>query len=205
MARFKFERTVGLNFGEAKYDQMELVPVGDRFVPQRISVHFPGGDSQPSVDMIIDVIAGVPMCTELKLTKKPGGHEVRSKDIRLVRVEDWMEYIVAACSHPFAETADGAVRIDDPDHKGPDSAEKRRVEKLRQPVRNANRGRRNIDREFLERVAAVYREHFDDRPGVAIERAFGVKQRTAAWYVELCRSDEYKILPKADIKGKKTK
>jgi hypothetical protein len=204
MARFKFERTVALNFGEAKYDQMELVPVGDRFVPQHISVHFPGDDDQPTLDLGIDIIGGVPMCTELKMAKKPDGREVRSKDLRIIRIEDWLEYIVAACSHSY-ETDGSATTIRDHPNDGPTAADKRRVSDVRQPVRNANRGRRSIDREFLERVAAVYRDHFDDRPGVAIEKAFGVKKRTAAWYVELCRSDNYKLLPKTESKGKKQK
>lgn len=203
MGKLKFERRVGLNFGDAIYNQSDLVLVGDRYVPQHISVNFPGGDDQPSLYMSIDVVDGVPMCTELKLTKKDDGREVRSKDVRLIRLEDWLEYIVAACSHPYAD--DGrTVTIYDHPAAGPTPLDRRKVSEVRKPVRNANRGRRTIDREFLEKVADIYREHFDDRPTEAVGRSFGVKPRTAAWYVELCRSDEHQLLPKAE-KGKKTK
>ena len=88
---------------------------------------------------------------------------------------------------------------------GPSTAEIRKISEIRRPVRNANRGRRSIDHEFLEKVADVYREQFEDRPVKAVQMAFGVAPRTAAWYVELCRSDEHRLLPKAAGKGQKTR
>ncbi len=203
----KMTRRVQLNFGYAEYDIKTLTPIGDRLLPQRISVHFPAGgvgdEMQPALDISIDLIDGVPMCTSLALTKSPDGREVRSKDLRDIRIEDWLEYIVAACAHPY-ETDGATTRVDIPS-SGPTAADLRRISDTRKPVRNANRGRRTIDREHLEKVAKIYREHFDDRPVKAIQKAWGVKPRTAAWWVELCRSDEYQLLPKADGKGKKTK
>ncbi len=201
----KLTRRVQLNFGYAEYDIRTLSPVGDRQLPQHISVHFPAGgigdEAQPALDMSIDLVGGVPICTSLTLTKSPDGHEVRSKDLRLIRIEDWLEYIVAACAHPY-ETDGAKTRVVMASGE-PTQADRRRVSDARKPVRNANRGRRTIDRDHLEKVAAIYREHFDDRPVKAVQKAFGTKPRTASWWVELCRSDKYQLLPKADGKGKK--
>jgi hypothetical protein len=78
------------------------------------------------------------------------------------------------------------------------------VGRARKPVRNVDkRRRRTIDREFFTKVADTYREHFEDRPLKAIELAYGAAPRTAAWYVELCSSDEYGLLPKLQAREEK--
>jgi len=56
-------------------------------MPQRIDVHF-GGGKQPNLHMVIEVVDGVPSCTSLMVARTPGGHEVRTKDLRPVRLED---------------------------------------------------------------------------------------------------------------------
>ena len=206
---FKLTVRVELNLGHAEYNELDMVSVGDRRVPRRISVHFPGtaateksSPGQPALDMQIEVIKGIPMCSSLTLTKTPHGHEVRSKDLRLIRIEDWIEYIVARCSHQYTLSGnDVRVALSG---SGPTVEDIRNVTEARKPLRNVGgRHRRTIDREFLTKVAGIYREQIDDRPLKAIEFAFDVQPRTAAWYVELCRSDEYRLLPKADSKGKK--
>ena len=56
--------------------------------------------------------------------------------------------------------------------------------------------RRTITPELLADVAALYRANITGSPIDAIRRALGCSTRTAARYVELCRSDEYQLLPK---------
>jgi hypothetical protein len=187
---------VPLNWGSAEYDSAAMVEVGDRLIPQRIDVHFPGGGKQPSLDMVIEVVEGVPSCTSLAVSSGTGGREVRTSDLRLVRIEDWLVYVVAACSEEYEvrdETIHSMLTIGEPS-----TADRRAIEATRR-----RRGPRKIDASFLTKVAQIYRDHFDDRPNVAIARAYGVSDRTAAWYVQLCRSDEYQLLPKTDRKGKK--
>lgn len=55
---------------------------------------------------------------------------------------------------------------------------------------------------MLRRVANVYRENIDAQPIEAISDEFDVSYRTAARYVQLCRSDEFQLLPKTR-KGKR--
>jgi hypothetical protein len=185
---------VDLGWGHAEYDGRDMVTVGDRRMPRRINVRFYGSGGQPALDMVIEVVDGVPMCVSLALTRSEGGHEIRTKDLRLIRIEDWVTHIVAACSEEYTvvgNTIRSTLSI------GPSTADIRNVEKARK-----RRPARKINREFLSKVADIYRDHFADRPVQAIEKAYGVSPRTAAWYVELCRSDEYQLLPKTE-RGKK--
>jgi hypothetical protein len=184
-----------LNFGYAEHNQLDMVEVGDRLVPRVIDVVFPGVGDQPRLDMRIEVIKGVPRCVSLALARTENGREVQSKDLRLVRIEDWLTYIVAACSEPY--TRSGGTTVSTLYAGAPTSDSLSNVAASRKRQRP-----KVIDRGFLEKVAAIYREHFDDRPVKAIEKAFGVERRTAAWYVQLCRSDEYQLLPKTE-RGKK--
>ena len=59
-----------------------------------------------------------------------------------------------------------------------------------------------MTRETLVKVAELYRRHIDEQPTKAVQTAFGVSPRTAARYVQVCRSDEYQLLPKTE-QGKK--
>ena len=56
--------------------------------------------------------------------------------------------------------------------------------------------------EFLAGVARLYRMNVDSQPVDAIRRNYGTSYRTAARWVDLCRSDEYQLLPKT-TPGKK--
>jgi hypothetical protein len=188
-------RRINFGWGYAHYNQFDMVTVGDRQVPRRIDTRFHGNGANPDLDMVIEVTNGVPICTSLALTRSKGGKEIRTKDLRLIRIEDAVIQLVAECSDEFVR--EGGTTLS---HQRAGAASKgdiRNVENVRKP-----RPVRKIDREFLSKVAAVYREHFDDRPRLAIEKAFNVSARTAGWYLEQCRSDEYRLLPKTQ-KGQK--
>jgi hypothetical protein len=137
--------------------------------------------------MRIVVQDGIPVCSELSL-RADRTTEVRARDLAGIRIEDWVEYITAACSE-FFTVRDGKIGVRDPDQATIGT------------VRDARAGtRRRVTPELLSKVADIYREHFDDRPTEAVQRAFGLTQRTAARYVERCRAEG--LLP-ATTKGKK--
>ena len=176
---------VHLDYGDAEFNLADCIVIGDHAVPQRISVHFPSGpeDGRPTTDMTIELVDGVPLCTQLTLTKDPNGHEVRSGDLRLVTIENWVEHIVDACAQPLdVDRTTGPARS------------------LRQPVREVRY--QKVTREHLEKVAAVYRENITGNPVRAVEAEFVVSHRTASRWVEFCRSDEYQLLPKT-VSGRK--
>lgn len=176
---------VPLEWGNAVYDSSTVVTVGDRLLPAEILVTFPG-KNQPALTMRIVVRKGIPVCTELSL-KADETTEVRAKDLSLVRIDDWLEYITAACS----ESAESSViTVGEPDAGA--------LKAVRQ-ARKATR--RSVTPEILERVAGIYREHIADRPVQAVMAAFGTSERTAARYVERCRAEG--LLPKTEPGRKK--
>jgi hypothetical protein len=180
--------------GLAEYDldgPNDLARVGNRFVPKEIRVTIDGGHGEPNVHMKIEVRHGVPICTGLLLEGHQGGPEIRDKDVRFVPVTAWVEQIAAACT--WAPNIRGIENV-----QGPAAQKANRAN-----VRAVRVGRPRISREQLMRVAEVYREHIDGSPTDAVRRAFGVSARTAARYVELCRSDEHRLLPKTKPGKKK--
>ena len=136
--------------------------------------------------MRIVVRQGVPVCTELSL-KADETTEVRTKDLSLVRIDDWMEYVTAACSESAGSSF---VTVGEPDAGA--------LKAVRQ-ARKATR--RTVTPEKLEKVAQIYREHIADRPVQAVMRTFDLTERTAARYVERCRKEG--LLPPTEPGRKK--
>lgn len=160
-------------------------------VPQTIFVELPGGDNQPSLSMTIEVRQGVPMCAELQFTARPKGPEVRDKDLRAVYIDDWIEQIVAVCSMPYE-----LVPADDPTKTVIRATFSAPTPDDQLNVSRARTGRARVSQERLAKVAEIYRAHIDRRPTEAVRRHFNVSYRTAARWVELCRTDECGLLPK---------
>lgn len=188
-------KTVNLNVGKAWCGNERPVRVGDRYLPPKIQVHFPGDENQPELHMTIEVVDGLPMCTDLRLTKKADGAEVRSKDLSIVRIEDWMQVVLPEFSMPGEVLDSGALRVAVRDTSREDALN---VKRARQ---QATTRKRKIDREHLEKVATVYREHFD-APRQAIARAFNTSEPTAGRWVTQCREEG--LLPPTTA-GKKAK
>ncbi len=170
-----------LRGGRAWHDDMTPpVRVRDRLVPEAIFVDLYGDGEQPSLQMKIEVRQGVPVCTELRLTARPGGRDIQRADLRAVRIDSWIEQVVAVCSYEQVE--DGAIT-----KSAPTPADS---ENVRQARRNAARsGRPKVPPERLHEVADLYRRHPDGQPLLVVADVLGVSARTAARYVEKCRSD----------------
>lgn len=172
------ERLLFGGAGKAEFDMdgpESVALVGSRFIPKEIRVFVNGGADEPDVHMKIEVRHGIPVCAAVMLHSRPEGLEIRDKDLRLVPISDWVEQIAAVCS--YEATTGGIASTDGPTARAVNQRN----------VRAARSGRPRISRERLARVAEIYREHIDSRPTEAVRRAFGVKDRTAARYVEQAR------------------
>src|SRR4051794_23456181 len=85
--------------GRAEWDPADKVEIGDRRqVPREISVQIRGDKSEPDLVMKIEVREGIPRWTQVTLVARPDGPEVRDKDLAAIRLNDWLERIVAMCS-----------------------------------------------------------------------------------------------------------
>lgn len=176
--------------GRATYDAVDT-KIGDRMVPSAISVEIRGGPAQPDLSMEIEVRQGIPVWTKVCVHSRPDGPEVREKDLSQIRLNDWLEQIVAQTSMkitgvPGQWGAGWSKPVDDTSAL----ADMQRVRS----------GRSRMSQERLSKVAEIYREHLSDRPTEAVSRAFGVSHRTAARHVQQAR--ERGLLPPT-VPGKK--
>ena len=169
-----------LRGGRAWYEDMAPpVQVRDRLVPETIFVDLDGDGEQPSLQMKIEVRQGVPVCTELRLTARPGGRDIQRADLRAVRIDSWVEQVVAVCSHEQPEPG-GVITKSAPTPADHDNA---------RAARRSGSGRPKVPPERLHEAAELYRRHADDQPLLIVADVLGVSARTAARYVEKCRSD----------------
>jgi len=179
-------------YGRATYEPGDRVQVGDRRIPRAIFVQIRGGENQPDFAMKIEVREGIPQWVEVQLQARPDGPEVRDKDLATIRLGDWLEQIVAMCSLKYSGTGPGWT-----------SWSKPVVDRTAVPdIRRALSGRpRTVTPERLQKVAEIYRQHFEQRPTEAVARSFGVSHRTAARYVQQARSAG--LLPETEPGKKK--
>lgn len=183
--------------GAASWERLGgMAKVGDVYVPVRIHVHLYGSDkapAQPGLEMEIEVREGVPVCTRIEVRAKDDGREVTPKDLLIVKGQMlyWLEEIPTFCAQATEEQ--DITRV-------PGWADQKAAKKS---IGQARKGaRRKITPELLAEVAKLYRAHVDGQPIEAIRLSYRVSPRTAARYVEMCRSDEYGLLPKT-TPGKK--
>jgi hypothetical protein len=186
--------------GVATWDRLgELSKVGDVYVPTRIHVHLFGSDetdetpAQPGLELEIEVRQGVPVCTRIEMRAKEDGREVTPKDLLIVKGQMlyWLEKFTTFCAQ--ATEDQDITRV-------PGWADRNTAQNSVRQARKASR--RKITPDLLADVAKLYRVHVDGNPIEAIRRAYKVSPRTAARYVEICRSDEHGLLPKT-TPGKK--
>jgi hypothetical protein len=166
-------------WGKAEYEAGpgDVVDVGNRVMPRKIDAAIKGGQDEPDVEMTIEVRQGIPVCTSVRFASRADGPEVRVRDLKSVPILDWADEIVAACSWVRMESG-GIMQV------GGKEARTR----ARRDIARARVGRPRVSSEHLEKVAKVYREHSDDRPTYAVQRAFGGSYRTAARDIERARA-----------------
>lgn len=154
------------------------VQVGDHLVSRRLEVQIPSSGERPSVDMVIEIIDGVPRCTELTFRQAPGGREIRPVDLQSAKLDSAIEYAVAIAAIDIDEKFENGFvgsRSDDTSTRA------------YRAVRDLRRGsRRPMTEQRLQRIADTY--HAQQVGGLeAIEIAFGVSRATAARYLKAAR------------------
>jgi hypothetical protein len=163
------------------------VPLADVYVPERIDALFYGGPHQPRVELTIEMRDGYPGYTRVELASDPGSPQIMTKHVQLAcgRLTIWRDMILEAAAQ---DTDHDAVPGE------PSWADKSTAKNA---VAGARRQQRwKLTPEHLAAVAGLYRAHVDENPVKAIEVHYGVPERTAARWVQMCRSDEYQLLPK---------
>jgi hypothetical protein len=167
----------------------DYVRVEDKAIPRKILFQ-EGGGPRPWVRMGIEVRHDRPECVYLEI-EATDGTDVRSRDLKPIRIEEWITHIVAACTQR-------AERISETEMKyiyGPTAPDKvKTVERMQRRRRNPN------DRELLKRVAALYKAN-PQAPLAAISEELGMSSRTAARWAARCSDAD--LLPKVAQKGQK--
>ena len=168
--------------GELRYPFLEPgVVVGDRLVPRIIEVDFPGIE-EPGIYMVIEVLDGVPRCTELTIKSNEGGRGIRKRDLLAVDLDTWIETFVSWCSAGpiHAQVQNGIVNMY-ADTPGDEKA----VREGMKTIRDVRKGSR-MSASRKRRVAEIYNAH--ETGGIeAIERAFSVSRSTAIRYIRAAR------------------
>lgn len=208
MARERIELATG--WAEWDSDLDLFVAVGDRAVPQRIDLTLAGAPGkQPSLKMTIEIRRGAPHCTELTIKADPAGREVRTADVRAVRLEQWVDAVAALASVDVVTADDGstvfvrsinrAVRgaapgdivnssLSEFSRMVHDEGGEQEIAEALTSIKDARSGsRRRLTDDLLMQVAGIYRANLMDRPGEAVQRAYWLSPRQAARYIRAAR------------------
>ncbi|SEF34484.1 hypothetical protein SAMN05421837_107409 [Amycolatopsis pretoriensis] len=183
-------------YGYAEFDAGDTVRMGgDRLLPRRITAYITSAPDLPATMLTIEARDGVPVCTAVTVTAKDGGREVRAVDLRAIKLEDWIEAIVAEVAPTIvASDDDGRPIIVSPAPGTPD-AQRLAVA----AVRAARHGtRKTVTEDHLRTVAEVYNAA-DPRRGIkTVEERFGTSYRTAARWIAAARDKGF--IPERDEK-----
>ena len=174
------------------WDRERQVRLGETLVPRRIDVAVVPGQLQPTFNIAIELIKGVPQCRSFSVTAARGGPEVAARDLKSARLEDWIEAAVATAARDFIRLERGSLRRLTQESGTRERAKK--AIKLGRSIRKLTPG-------FLARVAEIYRDNVHDKPVRAVELAFGVSNSTAGKYI--VRARKAGLLPPTS-KGKKS-
>lgn len=171
--------------GHAEWRNDSYVVVGDRYLPSRIDVTFPGGSDspQPALEFTIEVVREVPMVTRVELKTREGGRGVQPGDLDAIRrrLNDWTEDIVAGSMMEVVLNEGGKLHVVDRVNADRDNIKATRAMQAS--------ARRKITPEFLSRVVEVHRQHRDEGGVEAVAAAFGTSYRSAARWVQKARQE----------------
>jgi hypothetical protein len=195
-----FRDRIYFDQGWADIDRTDRVRVGDRLVSRVIDLEFPGTEGQPKLRMTIDSSSGVPRCTDIQISSVEGGREVRTTDLQLIKIHEWMEAV-------FSVASDEIISVNDDGSttsvvRAPDltSVDARAAKDVFKKARRAGR-RKADDPNLLRRVSEVYQQEAL-HPAVAVTLAFNVSDRTAFRYINEARKQGFLPYSKRTIKSK---
>lgn len=163
-------------------DRVPGVPIGDGSFEaiERFSLTYTPEGREPAWRMDFAVHDGVPQCRGLTIDSGEDGREIRSTDLRGLRIEDFLELATVNVATRVERVGDEVHLIRD--------IEDLRSGASRRAARAARRdARRKVTDEALQEVAEVYRANLQDSPTDAVRRHLGVAERTARAYVRRAR------------------
>lgn len=158
----------------------DIIDIGnDRGVPAVFSYSHPGGPEQPSFHFDFGVRDGIPLCTNVSITAKPET-PVRSRDLRVVRLDDLLVTVVQAVSYRRNPDApDQWMRGYGPGEDTKFGASNRRAAERALSKRRNRSARGSVD---LALVAQTWREAPKDGQESALMAVFGKSRATVQRY-----------------------
>ena len=179
---------IEFNVGHVEFNEMETEIVGERALPCRVDVHFPGADGQPALHMVLGLVAGAPVCRALRFTAHPDGRAVRPVDLAAVKIREWTDAIYAECAMPVEVSTKGSTTTIT--KYVPGSGD--RIDTL-EAFGEARKGKgaRRITPRLLKEAARIYRDNVEDRPIQAVAAALCVSERSASSYITKARAAGY--------------
>lgn len=153
--------------------------IGGAKVPAWVSQrrHGRGG---PDVFVKVAVRDGSPEVVELCFTSQPGQSEVQRKHLRAVDLARLASDLYAV------EVTDADYSAEPFEYAAAERIADKFIERQRLP-----RDYRVITKDFLKKVAEVYRDNIQHAPTEAVAKHFGVKIRMASTYVDKARRAGY--------------
>ena len=168
-----------LSNGTLTYPMVPGVEIGDIVIPPQIEAVFPGTDGHPTLKVVIEVMDGIPECTELHLISADSTRGLNGMDLRSLKLEELVDQVVAAASMTIT-SRDGGVRASVFKAGGAGELGIETLKKARQSQRT------NMTRDRLRKVADVYNSK--SQAGIsAVAAAFQKSDRTAARYIRQAR------------------
>lgn len=155
----------------------------DRIVPRRfiVSVTYEP-DTLPSLEIVVEMIHGVPQCRGVSVTSTTDGQEVLSRHLRDVKVEEWIATGVAMIAEQISAPSSEKELVTNDAQSSGDQVD----ETIRQLRAARRRPRRGATEARHREVAEVYRGA-GNAPTAEVAAHFDVAHRTAAQYVKQAR------------------
>lgn len=169
------------------------VRVEDLYLPAEFDMSWPGVQGGPDLNMRFAVVDGRPQCREVRAASTEGGREIRTSDVKSIRIDDFIKAASVLAAEHWLDT-EGGVTTTVTTNREVDAAEA-----LQTITRARKDSRRRVTDDLLRTTAEVYREHAGATPTKAVAEHFKVKHRTAGDYVKAARA---KGFLGAAIKGK---
>lgn len=146
-------------------------------------------DPEQRPDLRIEFAAadGEVHVTSVTVRARERGRGVAALDLRAIRLDDWTKAAIAAVALEVEERPDGSLASRKDFGREAYTAEAyERAE--RAYTGRKGRPARPDKHQRLARVAAVYREHLDDRPAEAVAAHLGVTHRSAQKVISQART-----------------
>ncbi|MDQ3476863.1 MAG: hypothetical protein M3492_11175 [Actinomycetota bacterium] len=160
------------------------VPMGGKFLmPAKFTVVYEDSAGEPGYEMDFEVRNGAPECRAVRISSSADGSEVQRKHLRMLSIDDHLEYAVSAVGMVIRtiDPVSGEITADN----ARDDAE---VDKLIRQGRLARaESHRSLTDDMLREVAEIYRANVDTKPIEAVAAHFDKQHRTAQLYVKRAR------------------